>query len=146
MATQGQDSSDITSLLAHRGAPDTNARQIAEAVVSTWHALDAALAPIIGLRGAAALYQRSVFVTSRKHAWLAALHEEIDGRIDSAALKSLFSQQRDDDAAAAAEALLQTFHELLASLVGHSLTSRLLRSVRSATPVPPSPDSQGSSP
>lgn len=44
-------------------------------------------------------------------------------------MKSEFAQQSSADAASAGSVLLQTFYDLLASLVGLSLTERLLRSV-----------------
>jgi hypothetical protein len=110
-------------------ADDADAGQVADAMVATWHAVEAALAPILGSRGVAALYQRSIFVASAAHAWLAPLQDGVDGRIDAAALKAAFVQQTSADARAGSNALMQAFHELLASLVGASLTERLLQSV-----------------
>jgi hypothetical protein len=147
MVVKGQDSRGIESPLTLRVVAGASVSQIAEATSSTWQAIDQALAPILGSRGVAALYQRSVFLTSRTHAWLAGLHVGLEGRIDLPALRSLFSQQRSDDAAAAADAMFRSFHDLLTGLVGDSLTRRLLHAVEAAnTANPPSPDSQGSSP
>ena len=49
--------------------------------------------------------------------------------MDLAALRSVLVQQSSTEAAAGGGDLLQTFHELLASLVGTSLTERQLRSI-----------------
>jgi hypothetical protein len=124
-----QESSRLAAPLAHRVGKDADAARIAEAIVSTWQEIDAALSPIIGQRGVAALYKRSLYLTGAAHPWLAATHGSVQPTMDLAALKSVFVQQTSADAAAAGNALLQKFHELLASLVGSSLTERLLRSV-----------------
>jgi hypothetical protein len=124
-----QESSRLAAPLAHRVAKDADAARIAEAIASTWQEIDAALTPIIGQRGVAALYKRSLYLTAATHPWLGATHQSVQPTLDLAALRSVFAQQTSADAAAGGSALLQTFHELLASLVGPSLTERLLRSV-----------------
>jgi len=109
--------------------PGAEPAQVADAIASTLQAIDAALRPIIGERGVAALYSRSLYLTSSAHPWLAGMHEGVQTAMDLAALKSTLAQQSTDHAAAAGSALLQTFYDLLASLIGTSLTERLLRSV-----------------
>jgi len=126
---QGDNKRGTASPLAQRLTDDANSVQIADAMVAIWQAIEVALAPIVGARGVAALYQRSIFITGQTHAWLAPLHQGIDGRIDLAALKRLFAQQSSADAIVGGNSLLQTFQQLLNSLVGTSLTERLLHSV-----------------
>jgi hypothetical protein len=135
---QGEDKRGTASLLAQQVSHDANAVEVADATAAIWQAVEVALAPIIGSRGVAALYQRSVFLTGPTHAWLAPLHHGMDGHIDLAALKRLFAQQSSTDAIAGGKALLQTFHRLLTSLVGTSLTERLLHSVWSDPDTTPS--------
>ena len=108
-------------------AHDASAAQIADAMVATWHEIDTALAPIIGSKAVAALYKRSLHLTARTHPWLAAAHEGGQAAIDLAGLKSVVARQSDADAAHGSSALLQTFNQLLGSLIGPSLTERLLR-------------------
>ena len=115
--------------LANRVAPDANASQIADAMVATWREIDAALAPIIGSRGVVALYKRSLSLTAAAHPWLVGTHEGVPAALDLAALKAVLAQQTSADAALGGNALLQTFYQLLGSLVGPALTERLLRSV-----------------
>ena len=115
--------------LAQRAAEGADAAQIAEAVASTWKKIDAALSPIIGHGSVAVLYMRSLHLIDPAHPWLADMHQGVQTTIDLAALKSILARQDSETAAAAGGALLQTFYELLASLVGPSLTERLLRSV-----------------
>jgi hypothetical protein len=98
-------------------------------VVSVWRDIDAALAPIIGHRGVAALFGRSVHLIRADHPWLTAPHESTTDRIDLAALQSTLSQQTSDTVVAINGALLRKFLELLSNLIGVSLTERLLRPV-----------------
>jgi hypothetical protein len=129
MSMESHPSSAITDALARRVEQGAAASQVADMLVSTWQEIDTALGPIIGQRGVAALYKRSLFLTGAAHPWLAAIHGNVRTSIDFAALKSVLVQQGSADAAAGGGALLHTFHELLTSLVGPSLTERLLRSV-----------------
>ena len=121
-----QEDRGIAAALAHRIGEDASAAQIAEAIVSTWQGIEAALSPVIGKRGVAALYERSLHLSGLSHPWLAATRESVQTTMDLPALKSALSQQSSANAAAAGGALLQTVYELLASLIGPSLTERLL--------------------
>lgn len=123
---ESQESQRIAVALARRAE---TAGQIADTMVSTWQAIDAALSPIIGQRGVAMLYKRSLYLTGPPHPWLAGMHEGSLATMDLAALKSVFARQSSTQAATAGGALLHTFRELLSSLIGPSLTERLLRPV-----------------
>lgn len=118
-----------TAPLARRVGADASAAQVAAAVVAVWHEIDAALAPIVGPRGVAALYQRSLHLARAAHPWLAGASAGLHDALDLAALDVVLARQDSASAAAASNALLQTFHDLLGSLVGASLTERLLRCV-----------------
>ena len=98
-------------------------------MVSIWRSIDTVLSPIVGQRGVAMLYKRSLYLVSSAHPWLAELHEGSQPTMDLAALASVFAQQNSQQACAAGGAFLQTFHELLSSLIGPSLSERLLRPV-----------------
>ena len=114
------------TLLVDRGA---DATQVAAAVVGTFGEIDAALAPIVGPRGVAALYMRSLFLATTDHPWLAGAQGGNPTELDVTPLQSVLARQGSAEAATGGGAVLQTFHDLLASLVGSSLTERLLRSV-----------------
>lgn len=116
------------SLARHAGAAAT-APHVADATVAAWQAIDAALSPIIGQRGVAALYLRSLHLNRPVHPGLPAATEGLQSSMDTGALKSALAQQDAAGAAAAGGAVLQTFHELLTTLIGPSLTERLLRSI-----------------
>jgi hypothetical protein len=124
----GLDIQRIAASLARRGDGDANAGQIAEEVFGKCQAIEAALAPIIGVRGVAALYKRSLHLAARNHPWLTDRPSAMQPTEDIAVMKTLLSRQTSADAALGGAAFLQALHDLLASLVGHSLTERLLRS------------------
>jgi hypothetical protein len=113
--------------LARRVGDDADATQIAAAIVAIWNDIDDVLTPIVGPLGVVALYQRSLHLTSATFPWLAEPRDGERQTPDPAALTTLLAQRGSVDAAAAGSAFLQTFHELLASLVGPALTERLLR-------------------
>lgn len=119
----------IPEALAQQAAAGASAAQIADSVVATWRNIDAALSPIIGHGSVAVLYMRSLHLIVPGHRWLADIQQSLPATVDLDALKSAVSQQSSQVAAAAGGALLQSFYELLASLVGPSLTEQLLRSV-----------------
>jgi hypothetical protein len=103
--------------------------QTAHAMTATWRAIEATLTPIIGSKGVVALYQRSLHLVAKTHPWLAGAHDPAQAAIDLAALQSVVAQQSAADAALGSNALLQTFQQLLGSLIGAALTDRLLRTV-----------------
>lgn len=129
----------IALAVAQRAGESADAARIAEAIGEIWDRIDVALAPIIGQRGVAALYRRSLYLAAAAHSWLA-LQEDPQAPPDLVALKSSIARQPPPEAAAGGVALLQAFHTLLTSLVGPSLTLRLLDAVWT----PPSPTSGSS--
>lgn len=139
MSTESQQGPQIAATLMREVGRGADAAHIADAIVSRWLALESALAPILGRKGVAAIYKRSLYLAGRDYPWLAAAYEGTQEGGDFTApapavlglpiLRSVLTQQSSADAAAGGGALLQIFHELLASLIGPSLTERLLRPV-----------------
>lgn len=119
----------IAASLADRAGAAATASQIADTTVAAWQVIDSALAPIIGPRGVAALYRRSLHLVRQSHPCLAAALEGLQPVLDLESLRLVLAQQDADEAAAIGGQVLQTFYELLTTLVGPSLTERLLRSV-----------------
>jgi hypothetical protein len=115
--------------LANRIGSDPSSTQIAAAVLAIWEEIDDALTPIVGPLGLIALYRRTVHLAAAQHPWLAGRDEGVLTHTDPAVLKSVLAQRSSAEASAGGSAFLNTFHELLASLIGPSLTARLLRSV-----------------
>jgi hypothetical protein len=110
--------------LEHR---EEQARAIAGQALAGWLHVDAALSPVIGHGGVAALYRRSLFLTRAQYPWLPSLHAGGLDPVEFTDLQAALAQQTVADASAADQALQRTFHDLLASLIGDSLTERLLR-------------------
>jgi hypothetical protein len=113
--------------LADAGA---DAGQITDVAMSTWHDVAVALSPIIGHAAVTALFKRSLYLTRAGHPCLAAAYGAIADTGEFGALQAALERQTGAAAAAAGDALQHTFCELLADLIGASLTERLLRSVR----------------
>lgn len=119
----------LPSPLAHRVNADADVGTLADAIAAVWQEIDLALTPIVGSRGFAALYKRSVYLTALAHPWLMAVHDDTLASVNLSDLSSAFKQQSCVQAKASAATLFETFHDLLASMVGPSLTERLLCSV-----------------
>jgi hypothetical protein len=107
--------------------------ELARSVLATWQAIDAELSPVVGRRGVAAMYQRSLQLSAPAHPWLAAAQGDLTG-IDFTALEREINRQSPGDAVTGARAALQAFHDLLVGLVGAALTDRILRPVWAVTP------------
>lgn len=125
-----QESRRIAASLARKAGVDASAAQVADAVLVTCQAIESALAPIIGPRGVAALHRRSLLLAARTHPWLASTPvSDQAAESPSTFQKALLSRQTSAEAAQGGAAYLQAFYDLLISLVGPSLTERLLRRV-----------------
>ncbi len=103
-----------------------DARKVADAAVAQWRAIDAALSPIIGPRGVAALYKRTVHMASADRPWLAAAYGGPLHPIDVDALHSALALQSAARAAEASEVISAAFRALLSSLIGSDLTQQLM--------------------
>ncbi|MBC7681738.1 MAG: hypothetical protein H7172_05345 [Ferruginibacter sp.] len=119
-------------------APDTTSAL--GAITATWQYMAARLEPVIGTRGVGVLLDRALHLTGKKYLWLvqAAPTEPVADPL--ARLQSRFTNRDSADVAEAGSALLVTFTELLASLIGEPLTERLLASVWLAAPPPSEQD------
>lgn len=121
------------TLAFHAGsAPDT--RAVAEATLSIWRQVAAQLSPVIGARGVDVLFSRSLHLTSNTFPWLASVGDKADNTSPLASFMARLEAREAAEAAEASYALLVTFTKLLATLIGDSLTKRLLRPVWAPQP------------
>jgi hypothetical protein len=127
MPTPALESSQLAAPLAHRLTQGADAIEAAEALAAVWREVDLALQPIVGRRGVVALFNRSVHLTAAVHPWLAAARQDPAAELDVDALKSLFGRQGAAQAVLCGNSLLQSFRQVLATLIGASLSERLLR-------------------
>lgn len=102
--------------------------QVVDAAISLWEKLAAEIISIIGEGGFTSLYARSVFLAQSSFPWLAAslLAPQTDYRF--AQLRISLAEQTPAHAGEANRLLLTTFTDILASLIGESLTASILRS------------------
>lgn len=100
--------------------------RIADAAHLRWQAVGEALAPVIGSRGVAAIFARSLYLGQADHPWLAKAADPLQGADDFAALRTTLLQQAPLLAAAADAALMVSFFDLLCSLIGPALTETLI--------------------
>jgi len=101
---------------------------VADAAIHRWELLAAKIISIIGEGGFNALYTRSAFLARSTFSWLPAnpLSTHTDARF--ADLKKSMEGQTPALASAADRLLLITLTDILASLIGEDLTTRILRS------------------
>ena len=117
------------SLTAAGASPGPDAAQIAQSWVGVWQEIERVLAPIVGMGGVAALYRRSLHLAGADHPWLEGGIDRVGHGIDLPALQAAMAKRSSADAAAGGRALLQSFRELLTSLIGGALSERLLGAV-----------------
>ena len=129
MPTLTEESRQIVASLALRAGPNADTAKTAQAIVSTLQDMDAALTPIIGQQGVAALYRRSLHLCASTHPSLARTCDKMPAGMDLTALPPVLVEQSEAYALFFGEVLLTTFYELLTTLIGPSLTARLLRDV-----------------
>lgn len=109
--------------------PAAGATRAAAGVVAWWHAASAALAPVLGVRGVAALYQRCLHLAVATHPFLAAAPRS-GPELQLPQLQAVLARQTEAQIAAAGAALAHHLSMLLEGLIGPSLTQRLLHDVQ----------------
>ncbi len=113
---------------------DADTSQVADAAVAQWLQIDQALHPILGHRGVTALFNRSVKHTAARFPWLGQDPQDALAVVDPSVLKAALLLQTAAEASAGVDALFQSLHDLLTSLIGSPLTDQLLRSVSAHSP------------
>lgn len=129
MSALNEESRQIVASLVHRVGPNADTASIAQAIVSTLQAMDAALIPIIGQQGVAALYRRSLHLCASQHPRVAHISDRVQTALDLKDLSSELVKESKADTLFFGEVMLTTYYELLTTLIGPSLTARLLRDV-----------------
>jgi hypothetical protein len=109
-----------------RASDEAAVRDVAEQVVEFLRHAKAALSPILGTKSSTALYQRSLYLTSSEHPWLAAACGEWGFTDPFLILEKAVLRQTLRSAQAAIQTLLHKFRSLLDHLIGVSLTTYLL--------------------
>jgi hypothetical protein len=104
--------------------------QIANIATATWLNIYIALSPIIGQKGVAAIYKRSLSLARRDYPWLMYAQECTRSAGDFTSLRTTLARQPIRVASAAHRSLLGVFYNLVRHLIGNELTEKLLQHVR----------------
>ena len=116
----------IRTSMARRAGPYADGRATAFAALAVWRRMAAQLEPVIGARGVDALFGRALHLTGRQHPWLATAGVRGGSAAALDHVQQQLSAQQAAQATEAAQALLTGFTELLATMVGDALVTRLL--------------------
>ncbi len=119
----------IRATLEQRAGSLPEANATADAAATIWRLVKAQLVPVIGARGFDVLFRRALRLASAAFPLLGVVAECGAGVDPLPALMACLSGQRTAVATEAGYALLLTFVELLMTLIGESLTDRLLADV-----------------
>lgn len=126
---QSQERDTIAAYLEGAVSDGASSEEVAALVARAFRGIDHALSPIVGQRGMAALYKRSLHLCRPIHPWLPAAADGTESEMEMAALSAALAKRTSVDAAAAGTRLLESFRTLLCTLIGESLSERLLRPV-----------------
>ncbi len=116
----------IRKKLAQSAGNASDANMIAAAMVVLWRQISARLAPVIGARGVDVLFSRALYLARRS---FSSVGVSGDTQLGPASLDSIMAslgRQGPGVAESASCELLYSFTVLLATLIGDSLTDRLL--------------------
>lgn len=113
----------------HRIGDSADALAIARATSETWLLMCANLKPVIGGNGIDAILRRALYLTSTLFPWLAFSDEQVDHESLPAQIRRRFSGRGLFAATQASSSLLIAFTELLATLIGSTLSKQLLAPV-----------------
>lgn len=122
---------DTSTVLRHHIIKRHIARQsgtIAEVAIRLWTPMADKIISIVGEGGFAALYERSVHQVHTQFSWLRSNAPSSITRQRFNELQASLDARPPDQASAANTALLITFTDILASLIGEQLTMSILRS------------------
>lgn len=95
-------------------------------IVREWEGINHRLSAVIGAGGMGALYHRALFLAATTHALLLPALGEPGQELDLSALAAALAGHPDAEVSAAGDALMQTFVQVLASLIGTALAEQLL--------------------
>jgi hypothetical protein len=114
----------VREALARRTPDQPGGRGAADGALGLWSGMAARLEPVIGPQGVDVLLVRALQLTAFAHPWLAGNWTDPATRMET--LRTRFEAEEAAEAALAGQTLLTTLLGLLESLIGASLTERLL--------------------
>ena len=121
--------SPVQAAFVQAMAKESQSAAVAAAAVAVWQDVSGVLSPIIGNSGFAALLKRSGYLAISACPGLATATDQTQSAAQFSALHDLLTQLSSGDAARVNGALLQTFQNVLDTLIGAPLTARLLQPI-----------------
>ncbi|MEO8767785.1 MAG: hypothetical protein ABI363_05520 [Nitrosospira sp.] len=100
--------------------------KVADAAIDLWERLAAQIISIVGDEGFSSLYARCIFLSRSKYPWLSVSQLTPSADRQFAELKTSLEGQTPAQASEANSLLLINFTNILASLIGEQLTTRIL--------------------
>jgi hypothetical protein len=116
----------IRKKLAQCAGNPADANTIAAATVDLWLQISARLVPVLGARGVEVLFGRTLYLAGSSFSWLGGAGDRGRGTPSIDVIRARLGRQEAAVAAPAACEFLFLFTVLLATLIGNSLTDRLL--------------------
>ncbi len=123
----------VRRTLEARTASAADAGAVAEVTAAVWRQLVASLEPVIGARGVEVVFDRALKLTGTCHPGLR-IGARGDGATPLGDFTTRLAALETHQAIEASSTLLATFIELLATLIGESLTKRLIDPVLAGLP------------
>lgn len=117
----------IQHAIAQCAVEGADADTVAAATARVLRLLFAELDPLVGTQAVRALYGRSLYLTRSSFEWVSPAAVEAGGDVLANLQRQLASRDA-ADTRRAGTTVLQTFADLLISLIGEPLTYRMLRS------------------
>lgn len=107
-----------------------HAANIADSAITLWEQMATEVISIVGEGGFGSLYARSVFLAQSTFPWLAGVADSLTPKTDHrfVELRIGLEGQTPAQASEANSSLLITFTDILASLIGETLTASILHS------------------
>jgi hypothetical protein len=102
---------------------------VTETIVNLYHRMAQRLDPIIGMHGTEVILNRSLQITNKEYPWVVMPRNQSKSSDQINYFLKAFETENSNMAAKASYKLLLTFSQLLAGLIGESLTNRLLNPV-----------------
>jgi hypothetical protein len=97
-----------------------------DAAIRLWEPMATEITSIVGKEGFHSLYARTIFLNRAAFPWLSASSDPLQIDQTLAELKTSFEKQTPAQVGEANTSLLITFTDILASLIGEQLTTRIL--------------------
>jgi hypothetical protein len=116
-------------ILASQVAEAENSEQIVSLLILRFRMISDALGPVIGHGGVTALFERSLYIVGDRYAWIQDLRIHANTGKAFSSIAPVFALRTMQEAADAAVLIVSEFCDLLAGMVGYSLSERLLRPV-----------------